>query len=103
MDSDTVSGERVKPSVDLNMAFEIFIKEGNAGLKKYMKRLNDQYFDEEGNPTTPESKVAEQLNPDEMTYNEIIAELKRRGIDKYTQKKKKVKRRDFNPDTGKVE
>ena len=103
MDSDTIRGERVKPSVDLNRAFEIFIKEGNAGLKEYMKRLNDQYFDEEGNPTTPDSKVAEQLNPDEMTYEALIAELKRRGIDKYVPKKKKVKRKDYNPDTGKLE
>ena len=93
----------MKPQVDYNRAFTFLMEDGEDGLNAYMNRLNAEHFDEEGKPKTTDSTVAERLNPDEMTYNEVIAELKRRGVEKYTQQKKKVKRREYNPDTKEYE
>ena len=74
----------MKPQFDGVRAFAIYMESGNEGLKEYVSRLNAEHFKEDGTtPKTSEPKPETRLNPDAMKYNEIVAELKRRGIEKY--------------------
>ena len=76
----------MKPEVDLNRAFSFLMEGGEDALEAYMDRLNAEHFNEDGSPKKT-SKKPVRKDPEQMTTQQLVAEMDIRGLQEYDTKK----------------